>query len=462
MKKEKEDIFMQKEYHQLSESEKRLIYLNKKIKEKPLSEILIHHGVLLTKDKGTEKTGYCPFHPDSNPGSFTVNDEKGICKCFSCGMGGDAIRFVELTQNLSHEKAIAQLACDEGIIGQTEFEILADAKYSDEFLNKETAETTFFRKKEKTSAYLKMANDVYSMFPMLFGLSKEDYDYLKNVRKLSDERIQTYFTIDEFDNDRFISLILKTYPEYKDNLKNLAGFYECKTEGKLEMAVPRGIGILIKNAKGEAVAVQVRKKNVKENERRYVWMTSSFAKSSDYCNGGESPGTPIDVLIPQNADIRKFAIVEGRFKSEILSKEGFISMSVQGVGNYSGIEKEIRNFPETETVFVFYDADMLSNTAVLNQAVKLGRYLKKECKNLNVRYCIWHEELGKGIDDLIFSGNKKDVKTISQEKFEEAVEKTLELLMEKYEITATCCKLSKEQRDTFNKELKVILTKELF
>ncbi len=38
-------------------------------------------------------TCLCPFHDDNNP-SLQINGERGIYKCFSCGAGGNALKFV--------------------------------------------------------------------------------------------------------------------------------------------------------------------------------------------------------------------------------------------------------------------------------------------------------------------------------------------------------------------------------
>jgi DNA primase len=38
--------------------------------------------------------GLCPFHADKSPGSFRVNTENGMYRCFSCGAkGSDFIAF---------------------------------------------------------------------------------------------------------------------------------------------------------------------------------------------------------------------------------------------------------------------------------------------------------------------------------------------------------------------------------
>lgn len=51
----------------------------------------------------------CPFHPDRTP-SFYVSPSKQIFKCFGCGVGGDAIKFVSLYENISYLEAAIELS----------------------------------------------------------------------------------------------------------------------------------------------------------------------------------------------------------------------------------------------------------------------------------------------------------------------------------------------------------------
>jgi len=67
------------------------------------------------KKQGSNYVGLCPFHHDTNP-SFFVNPEKKICKCFSCGEGGDALGFLEKIENISYKEALRKLAAFNGLI----------------------------------------------------------------------------------------------------------------------------------------------------------------------------------------------------------------------------------------------------------------------------------------------------------------------------------------------------------
>jgi DNA primase len=55
-----------------------------------------------------EFVGVCPLHPETHP-SFYVNAAKNVFYCHGCGRGGDLIRFVQLSLNLSFPEAVAHL-----------------------------------------------------------------------------------------------------------------------------------------------------------------------------------------------------------------------------------------------------------------------------------------------------------------------------------------------------------------
>src|SRR6476619_6251946 len=69
---------------------------------------LVEDVVRLRKAGSTYK-GLCPFHSERTP-SFTVSPARGTFKCFGCGEGGDAITFVEQTENVDFVDAIELLA----------------------------------------------------------------------------------------------------------------------------------------------------------------------------------------------------------------------------------------------------------------------------------------------------------------------------------------------------------------
>ena len=55
-----------------------------------------------------EFVGLCPLHPETRP-SFYVNTHKNLFYCHGCGRGGDLIRLVQLSRNLSFRQSVAYL-----------------------------------------------------------------------------------------------------------------------------------------------------------------------------------------------------------------------------------------------------------------------------------------------------------------------------------------------------------------
>lgn len=101
---------------------------------------------------GANYKGLCPFHDDKTP-SFMVSASKGICKCFSCGVGGNAVHFIMQIEQLTYYEALRFLAKKQGI----EIE-----------------------DKELTPEQRQSINERESMFAINEWASKQFYENLKN------------------------------------------------------------------------------------------------------------------------------------------------------------------------------------------------------------------------------------------------------------------------------------------
>ena len=64
--------------------------------------------------RGVNYVGLCPFHNEKTP-SFSVSPAKGLCKCFSCGKGGNAVHFIMEHEQLTYYEALKWLAKKYGI-----------------------------------------------------------------------------------------------------------------------------------------------------------------------------------------------------------------------------------------------------------------------------------------------------------------------------------------------------------
>lgn len=95
--------------------------MSKKIDENKINEIRNNVNIVdVIKDyvpldcKGKNYFGVCPFHDDHSP-SMSVNADKQIYKCFSCGAAGNVFKFVQDYENVSFIEAVGIVAKKIGI-----------------------------------------------------------------------------------------------------------------------------------------------------------------------------------------------------------------------------------------------------------------------------------------------------------------------------------------------------------
>lgn len=63
---------------------------------------------------GANYKGLCPFHNERTP-SFSVSPTRQLCKCFSCGKGGNAVHFLMELEHMTYPEAIKWLGRKYGI-----------------------------------------------------------------------------------------------------------------------------------------------------------------------------------------------------------------------------------------------------------------------------------------------------------------------------------------------------------
>jgi len=69
----------------------------------------IINNYITLKKSGQNFTALCPFHNEKTP-SFVVSPQKQIFHCFGCGVGGNAISFIQLYEKISFVEAVKKLA----------------------------------------------------------------------------------------------------------------------------------------------------------------------------------------------------------------------------------------------------------------------------------------------------------------------------------------------------------------
>lgn len=427
------------------------------VKKLPITRVLSSYGVKFQRFTNNRNHALCPFHMDNRMGSFSVNVQTNSCWCFACNQGGDVIHSVMKILGTDYVETALQIACDNGIIDETNFNKFRGVKYekkasdvSDMPIIKEPA--------EKEDKVKHMYNDVYEAFKAASGaMCLNRIKELKTKRHLTNERIgKDYFEMPSNVRDTLASMREKLDDKYTDEeIATVPGFFFEKSEKgdwKLAFLPYKGIGIILRDEKGMAVAIQIRLDDAPDG-RRYIFMSGAYQGSSTM-KGGASVGAPVDYL-PSATPSTKYAIVEGRFKAEILSQKGFNTFSVQGVNNFKGLVPMIKRLGiESGKFFVFYDADLVKNPQVCAALIKLIEYVKGTVFNANtavsdINVVIWDYIDGKGIDDLVFNDKMDMVTSITSDDFVKATKDTLvDAIAEAgYSKDTPASKLTKEDRD---------------
>ncbi|MDF2879540.1 MAG: primase [Clostridiaceae bacterium] len=394
----------------------------------------------------------CPFHNDRTIGSFVASESKGIWKCFSCGEGGDGIKFIAKYDGINYVESAFNIALDFSLITSIEYdEYFTKRRYSKDQITKiEKTYTDLDRERLKSNiANEETLNNIFKIFinaiekcykdndKYIGRLSKEHKKHLLEERELSEEDIENgmFFT---FPDKRtkiwniFKEELLKNKLSI-EVLSTIPGFFKDK-KGDYTFVGHKGIGIGIKNTDEKIIGIQVRHDKVDEGKNRYIWFSSDFANYKDDCSDGTSSGSPIDVVFPKSENFKtgNLFITEGRFKAlKICEKFGAVAISVQGVCSWRNIINEIKKINESKKLeklydnsplkknlkfstfkfnksYISFDADMNYKNQVFEQASKLSEELRNQLSFITV-YSLWNEEFGKGIDDVLIRCDKENI-----------------------------------------------------
>ncbi len=139
-------------------------------------EVISEHVVL--KKKGKEFVGICPFHDDSKP-SMTVSPAKQFYYCFSCGAGGNSIKFLmEFTRN-NFADVVLSLAKKNDINVVT-----VEGSHKEDFKKQLSKREELFRILKKTKDWFK--SQLYN------SRGSEALNYLITHRKLTKDTIEGF------------------------------------------------------------------------------------------------------------------------------------------------------------------------------------------------------------------------------------------------------------------------------
>ena len=132
------------------------------------------------KKRGINYVGLCPFHNDSHP-SFSVSPTRGICHCFTCGKGGNAVNFLMELEQMTYPDALRWLAKKYNIEIQ-EREMTSDwaAKYFQDILQNDVDGRAIGMQYFRSRGF---RDDIIRKFQLGFALPQRTALYDEAVKK---------------------------------------------------------------------------------------------------------------------------------------------------------------------------------------------------------------------------------------------------------------------------------------
>lgn len=299
------------------------------------------------KKSGANYVGLCPFHNEKT-GSFSVNGQRQIFKCFGCGVGGNVITFLMKYENMTFTEAVKQLA-DRAGVKLPEMEFSEEQKRANSRkqqilqINKEAAKYYF--------AGLKSPN------------GKVGYDYLTK-RGLSEDTIKKFGLGFAASSNNSLYKYLKSLPEkYDDEILNACRIFYINERGARDIFWNRVI-FPIMDANNKVIAFGGR------------LMTEGAIEQGDkkipkYLN---SPETEVfeksrnlyGLNIAKRTSADYFILCEGYMDVIALHQAGF-DMAVASLGTAltSGHANLVSRYQKGKKVYLSYDSDEAGTKAAL-------------------------------------------------------------------------------------------------
>ncbi|MDC3171120.1 DNA primase, partial [Prochlorococcus sp. AH-716-E13] len=329
-------------------------------------DVISEHIVL--KKKGKEFVGICPFHDDSKP-SMTVSPAKQFYYCFSCGAGGNSIKFLmEFTRN-NFTDVVLSLA------KKNDINVINVEGPQQEILKKQLS------RREELYKILRVSKEWFKS-QLNNSLGKESYHYLTSQRKLNIE------TINNFE--------LGFAPNSWNDLFN----YLSKVE-KFPLKLILSAGLVVSKEKSDKVYDRFRNRLIVpifDMQGRVVAFggRSLDGQEPKYLNSPESEvfekGKMLFAFDKASSNIRKrdkAVVVEGYFDVISLHSKG-ITNSVASLG--TALNKyqisQLCRCTDSKNIIINFDSDnagRLASKRVINEVESLSLHDQINLKILQIK-----------------------------------------------------------------------------
>lgn len=291
------------------------------------------------KKQGRNLFGVCPFHEERTP-SFSVNEDKQIFHCFSCGRGGNVFSFVMDIDQVSFPQAVAKVAP------------LAGIDIDDKYLNNESAQPV----DERTQALRELYQDATKLYHHLLVNTQAGETALNYLheRGLDDATIDAFmlgyapgndFLLDYFQNKKVDYQLLRT-----------SELFVVWDDGTLHDRFSDRVLFTIRDQYGHPIAFSGRRLSADDTQPKYVNSPESllFDKSNELFN--------LDLARDSIKKSHDVILFEG-FMDVIAAFQAGVKNSVASMGTSLTIDQVRQLNRLAENITIAYDSDAAGQNA---------------------------------------------------------------------------------------------------
>lgn len=287
--------------------------------------------------QGRNLFGKCPWHDERTP-SFSVNEQKQIFHCFSCGRGGNVFQFLTEMKNISFPEAVIEVA--------KIAHIDIDAKYTQQADNQPVSQHAALYDLYTQAAKL------YHHMLMNTTAGQDALDYLHG-RGLDDDTLNLF----NIGYAPSTPLLLPFFQEkgIDHQLLRQSELFVENDDGTLRDRFVNRVLFTIRNANGQVIAFSGRTM-AHDEQAKYINSPENvlFNKSQELFNFDLAKNT-----IKRNKDVILF---EG-FMDVIAAYSAGIQNSIASMGTSLTVEqvKKVSRF--AQRILIAYDGDAAGQAA---------------------------------------------------------------------------------------------------
>ncbi|MEL6853644.1 MAG: DNA primase [Cyanobacteria bacterium J06607_13] len=317
---------------------------------------IIEGRVALKKSGRNNLVGLCPFHNDKSP-SLSVSPERGLYHCFSCGAGGDAIKFIQELDGKSFADTVIELADRYGVAVELD--------------NPERQQQWEQERSRRSQQYeiLSVATDLYKR-SLRDSRGSLALDYLFDIRSLDNrtlERFQFGYAPDEWD---FIYRSLCQERRFSTDLVESVGLIVPRSSGSGYYDRFRGrVMIPVKDERGRVVGFGAR---ALDDEQKPKYLNSPESELFDK----SSLLFPLDLAKDAIKQQDSAIVVEGFFDAIALHEAGVNHVvASQGTALQEQQILKLCSLTEGKRIYLNFDSDAAGQAAIERAIANVGKFV---------------------------------------------------------------------------------------